>query len=409
MPSMHGKNLVKVKQQNLESVKAILYRYAPLSRAEIAERLYLTPPTITNIVSELIQQGVVEELPATVGAATHSVGRKPIAIDLVPGSRLALGISLGRDATHYCITDLRGGVRAQGVFELMPENYDDMLRQLLQILNKLKKRHPAAWALLIGIGIAVPGIVNPHTGVIKNLGSERPSWREQPLGPALSQSLQLPVRLENNVRARACAVSLFRPNLLGEEPSFAFCHVSWGIACPVILDGSSFRSEFSTAGEIGKMIMVPDCGGNDDFSCPGNLESLSSVRAVLSNCRQQLRAGHCVSLAKLCPHPDALTLEHVLAAQTDGDPAVCQIMERAMFYLGIALANVVSFMNPYLILLSGPMFRVAQNFDTVRRSLNEHAFRSSDEKLQLIHVDLGEYGGAVGAAASCIEKHFLRA
>ena len=80
-----------------------------------------------------------------------------------------------------------------------------------------------------------------------------------------------------------------------------------------------------------------------------------------------------------------------------------------MFYLGIALANVVSFLNPHLILLSGPMFRVAQNFDTVRRSLNEHAFRSSDEKLQLIHVDLGEYGGAVGAAASCIEKHFLRA
>ena len=211
MPSMHGKNLVKVKQQNLESVKAILYRYAPLSRAEIAERLYLTPPTITNIVSELIQQGVVEELPATVGAATHSVGRKPIAIDLVPGSRLALGISLGRDATHYCITDLRGGVQAQGVFELMPENYDDMLRQLLQILNKLKKRHPAEWELLIGIGIAVPGIVNPHTGVIKNLGSERPSWREQPLGPALSQSLQLPVRLENNVRGtRLCG--LFVPS-----------------------------------------------------------------------------------------------------------------------------------------------------------------------------------------------------
>ena len=61
MPVMHGKNLAKIKQQNLESIKATLYRYAPLSRAEIAERLALTPPTITNIVSELIQQGVVQE------------------------------------------------------------------------------------------------------------------------------------------------------------------------------------------------------------------------------------------------------------------------------------------------------------------------------------------------------------
>ena len=103
MPVMHGKNLAKIKQQNLESIKATLYRYAPLSRAEIAERLALTPPTITNIVSELIQQGVVQELPASASAAPHGVGRKPINIDLVPGSRLALGISLGRDYTHYCI------------------------------------------------------------------------------------------------------------------------------------------------------------------------------------------------------------------------------------------------------------------------------------------------------------------
>ena len=55
MPMMHGKNLAKIKLQNLESIKRILFRYAPLSRAEIAERLELTPPTITNIVAELIQ------------------------------------------------------------------------------------------------------------------------------------------------------------------------------------------------------------------------------------------------------------------------------------------------------------------------------------------------------------------
>ena len=79
-----------------------------------------------------------------------------------------------------------------------------------------------------------------------------------------------------------------------------------------------------------------------------------------------------------------------------------------MFYLGIALANIVGFLNPHLIFLSGPMFRNHENVDTVERSLRTYAFRSSDEKLQLVYVDLGEYGGAVGAAASCIEKYFLR-
>ena len=314
----------------------------------------------------------------------------------------------GRDYTHYCITDLRGGIRAQGSFDLMPEDYDAMVRQLLRILNTLEKRHPAEWKLLIGVGITIPGIVNPHTGVIKNHGSERTSWCNQPLGPTISEAIHLPVRLENNVRARACAVSLFRPSLLGEESSFAFCHVAWGIACPVVSVDRSFRGEDSTAGEIGKMILDPHSAERDESGYPGSLEALSSMRAVLAQCRRALREGRCTVLARLCPDPGALTLEQVLAAQAQGDPAVRESLSSAMFYLGIALANVVSFLNPHLILLSGPLFRNQENFDTVRRSLDEHAFRSSDEKLQLLCVDLGEYGGAVGAAASCIEKYFLR-
>lgn len=408
MPVMHGRNLVKIKQQNLESIKATLYRRAPLSRAEIAERLELTPPTITNIVAELIQQGVVQELPASAATASHGVGRKPINLDLVPGSRLALGISLGRDYTHYCITDLRGGIRAQGTFDLMPEEYSDMIRQLLRILHKLEKRHPAEWSQLIGVGITLPGIVNPHTGVIKNLGNERTSWCNQPIGQTISQAIHMPVRLENNVRARACAVSLFRPQLLGDENAFAFCYVAWGIACPVVLDDRSFGGEESTAGEIGKMILAPQSSGCENCGFPGSLESISSMRAILTRCRQALRSGQCTVLAQLCTDPDALTFEQVLTAQSKGDPAVREILDNAMFFLGIALANVVSFLNPHLILISGPPFRNQENFDTVARSLETHAFRSSDEKLQLVHVDLGEYGGAVGAAASCIEKYFVR-
>lgn len=298
MSKLHGKNLPKIKQQNLESIRATLYRYAPLSRAEIAEKLELTPPTITNIVSDLIKEGVVQELPESDSIISHGLGRKPINIDLVPGSRLALGISLGRDLTHYCITDLRGGIRAQGIFDLMPDDYDSMLHQLLKILHTLKGRHPTEWELLIGIGIAIPGIVNPHTGIVKNHGNERLSWCNQPFGTTISQAFHLPVRVENNVRARACAVSLFRPNLLGAESTFAFCHVAWGIACPIMLGDNSFRSETSTAGEIGKMIIdpnhknasFPDCG------YPGSLEALSSMRAILANCRQALQDGHCTVL-----------------------------------------------------------------------------------------------------------------
>lgn len=407
MASLQGKNPVKIKQQNLESLKRVLYRYAPLSRAEIAEKLELTPPTITNIVGELIQQGLVQELPEP-AAGSHTVGRRPINLDFVAGSRLALGVSLGRDRTHYCITDLRGIVHAQGTFPLMSEQYEEMVQQMEQLLLELKSRHADLWQRLIGMGIAVPGIVNPHTGVIKKLDAERASWCDQPFGARMQATLHLPVRIENNVRARACAVSLFRPHLLGEETTFSFCHVSWGIACPILLGSHSFQGGYATAGEIGKMILDPSRLDPSGRSMAGCLEGLSSMRAVLEFCREALQNGECGPLAKLCDDPSSLTLEQVLEAQRQDDQAVCAVIDRAMFYLGIALANVVGFMNPHLIFLSGPIFHNFQNFDRVENTLHTYVFRSSDEKMQLIHLDMGEYGGAVGASAVCIEKYFLR-
>lgn len=408
MASLHGKNLAKVKQQNMESLKMVLYQHAPLSRAEIAERLELTPPTITNIVSELIQQGVVQELSSAAGR-NNGAGRKPINIDLVADSRLALGVSLGRDLTHYCITDLRGNIRVRGTFDCLSEQYDTMVCQLKHLLQTVQNRYPAEWKQLIGAGITVPGIVNAHTGIIKNLGGERTSWCNQPFGDAMRECIQLPIRVENNVRARACAVSLFMPHLLREDSTFSFCHVSWGIACPIVFGNRFSHEEDVAAGEIGKMILDPSQLDPTGEQFSGCLEGLSSMRAVLGFCREALKKHECSVLAELCPDPASLTFEQVLVAQACGDQTVCAIMDRAMFYLGIALANVVGFINPHLIFLSGPMFHNQKNFDKVEQTLRTHAFRSSDEKMQLVHVDMGEYGGAVGAAAACIEKYFLRA
>lgn len=341
MYATRGKNLIQVKRQNMESIKTILYRYAPLSRAEISERLELTPPTISNIVSELIQEGVVQELPSeTVSSAPQNVGRKPVNIDLVSKSKLALGICLGRDSTYYCITHLRGGILVQGTAEVMPDNYDDMVNHLLRLLNNLKQKYPSYWELLIGIGLTAPGIIDSHSGILKNLGFERLSWHNRPLTETISQATLLPVSLENNVRARACAISLFHPELLGDSTSFAFCHVSWGIACSVVLNNRSVKGDNSAAGEIGKMILDPYGDELENCGMPGSLESLSSTRAILARCHQAASQGKCPILRKQCKEIQSLTLEDVLNAQKAGDPDVEQIVSRGMVFLGLALAKI---------------------------------------------------------------------
>lgn len=402
-----GTNSSIVKQRNLEAVKMMLYRQAPISRAEIADRLGLTPATITNITSELIAAGYVEET-RDESTSSRTMGRKPVMLNFRQDRFTVLGISLGRDSTRFAICDMRGAVLAEGVYEVMNDEYDVMIHQLQGILYIIQKEHGALWEKLLGIGIAIPGVVNAHSGEVKNHGSERLSWCSKPLGTEISRLTDLPVRVENNVKARSNAISLFWPELLEGEPSYAFCYVSFGIACPFTLGGRVFKGDEDAAGEIGKMILQPNSHDEVGFAKAGSLEALASVTAILKQCQDRMAAGERTVLRDLCPKLEKLTLSQVMAAQRQGDPMACEIMDTAMFYVGIALANIVDIINPHLVLLSGAIFTNPQNVETVERTLMKYAFLADKNSLRVVSVDMGENAGAIGAAACCIEKYFLR-
>lgn len=405
MPALHGKNSVRIKRQNETALKLLLYRSGPISRAEIAAQLELASPTITNITAEMIREGILHELPVR-AESTSNVGRKPIQLDFVSDYRYALGISVGRDLSHYSIVDLRGTPTVEETWELMPDSYDGLLDSLSRLLAHVRENYSKYWKKLLGIGLVMPGHVDPNNGVPMNCGGERTDWMGKPLALDLTNLAGVPVVCENNVRARAYAVQLFRPDLLGEENAFAFCHLNWGIACPVFLvDDPSAQVSF--AGEIGHMIMNPDGPTTRKYSTPGSLEVYSSVFSMLESCENAMRLGKTPILSSICSDPDHLKQEDLWTAQQLGDPIVCQVINRGMRYIGIALANVVNFMDPHLFFLSGAAFSNKDNVNTVRRSMEQYAFRAGDHELRLKTLSLGEYGGSWGAAAVCINRFFI--
>ena len=403
-----GTNSADIKQKNLEAVRTLLYRQAPISRAEIAAQLGLTPATITNITGELINAGFIEEIESD-AAASHGIGRKPVLIDIRRDCFTVLGLTLGRDSTRFAICDMRGNVLAQGIYEVMNDEYDVMLHQLQGILSLIEKEYGDLWKSLLGIGIAIPGVVNAHMGQVKNHGNERRSWCGKPLGKEISRFTGLPVRVDNNVKARASAISLFWPDLLEGEQTYALCYVSFGIACPFVLGNLVFKGDEDAAGEIGKMILQPDSQESISFAPAGSLEALSSVTSILNQCRDRMNAGEKTILHELCPAAEDLSFAQVMEAQRQDDPMVCGIMDKAMFYVGVALANIVSIINPHLILLSGAIFTNLHNAEVVQDSLMKHAFLADYKSLRVVPLDMGEYAGAIGAAACCIEKYFVRA
>lgn len=390
----NGRNTAIIKKENKIAVKRTIYRYAPISRAEIATRLSLTPPTITNIVGEFIDERLVCELAYEKENDTHrGVGRKPILVDLDKNHYLTIGIHVGRDFTSWCVVNLRGDVLSSGNIEVVSEDYDEMVAEITDLILEIRSSRRARY---LGVGITLPGIIDAHNGVIMNTGDERVSWSDKPLAEDISSGVSLPVRIDNNVRSRACAVSLFSPELLEEDDIFAFCHVSWGIACPLVLSKSSFRGETAAAGEIGQVVM--------DIESGKTLEDFASLRSIFSSVKAEFE--NCSYLSSVCSSPDEVTVEYLLEAEEKGDEPVVRIIDKALLYLGVAIANVVDFINPGIMFISGPLFLNESNFTKVKEVFEKYAFKSGP--LKLINYDAGEFGGPIAAAASCIEKYFLR-
>ena len=388
MNTERGTNSTVAKQQNLEAVKRLLFRYAPISRSDMAKALGLTPATLTNITSLLLSLGMIRETEAEEQPPLQKkqAGRKKILLDLVPEAFTVLGLSLGRDGTRYVFTDLRGKKLLEGNFEVMSDDYTVMIHQLQGILAQLEQV-AALWKNLLGIGIVVPGIVDPLQGKVKNHGQERLSWCDKPLAEEISRFTGLNTVLENNVRGRCHAAALFHPDLLAGEDTFALCHISFGIACPQVLNNRLLSGMDMAAGEIGKMRLMtglPEISLNREASAPkesaparemATLEALSAVPAILDSCRQMMRAERTTLLHELCDDPEKLTLEHVLEARQSKDPEVSRIMEEAMFYTGIALSNMADIMNPHLILFSGPLSADPENIQIMKKP------KSSDEEV----------------------------
>ncbi|HAE15971.1 MAG TPA: hypothetical protein DCG51_05405 [Erysipelotrichaceae bacterium] len=395
-----GKNQISAKKENIALIKSLIYREGPISRAQIAERLSLTPPTITNIVGEMIEEGLVREIRETSSEKERKVGRQPINIDFVPDAKLVLGISLGRDFTHYCLCDLRGNTVLQGRTPVVPGNYEEMLETVCHMIDKIKEDDSERWEKVTGIGVALPGIVNAHTGIVLQTDTERENWKGKPLADTLSGIYHLPVRIENNVRARTYALSLFRTEVISDFDTFVLCFASWGIACPIILKNKSVRGEEGTAGEIGHMIMDPDA---ED----GTLENYASLHSVIRKCEQAMAEGRAGILKGICGDqtPD---IDMIMDAQVKGDPDVTDIMHTAMRYIGIALSNIISFMNPDLVVLSGQMFMLEDNLVLAEETMRKYAYAADITHTVVKYVPSGEYDGAVAAAAACLDKYFVR-
>lgn len=398
-----GNNLPRVKVTNQSSILQMVYHCGPITRADIAKRLDLTLPTITTNINTMITAGLVQELDSP-EPADRRHGRRSRPLDIVPGARHFIGVEMTGSETAACLTDYRGQVLDRRAAPAPSRSYEENLDMACAMAGELLSRNGG----VDGLGFCVPGLVDSQNGVLK----VRPSynWYDKPILRDVGRRLTLdcPVSVENNACARAYGASLFQRELLNNVPTFAYLFIHAGIACPLILNTSSAFGSIVGAGEVGHMVMEPNgpqctCGNH------GCLEAISSDRAVIARCMDALARGGAPVLRSLCPVGEEPAMTHILQAQREGDADVCRVVERAVYTLGLAIANIDNFTCPHAMLIEGKLFRSEDNrrqlLDVVRRNVCNVKRADTD----FVFVEPDGFSGARGAAAVAIFHHLQSA
>ncbi|MDK2991852.1 MAG: N-acetylglucosamine repressor [Clostridiales bacterium] len=387
---LNGQNMTEVKLKNRSVVLRLLFKYGPISRAQLSQVTGLTPPTITSLVGEMINEGIVIETGNTDDPAKGGVGRKRVLIDLKNDAKYEIGIEFGVETTHMGINDLKGNLVCDRILPIITPDPTERIRQTAREVVDMLSEREIPMERVLGIGVGVPGLVDRERGI--NRKSPNLGWKNVNVRNIFSEVLSMPVLLENNVRCMALGEQFF--GFGREMDDIILFHVGMGIGCGIIIDGRLFHGSSEGAGEIGHTtidINGPQCGCGKK----GCLEALASGRAIADKGREFLGR-------------DVSAYDVFLAAKA-GDPIAAGILKEAGYYLGIGVANLINLFNPQMVVLHGG---VLNSGDIVLKPLLEtassHVFSDRSEDADIKLSAYGDELGIMGASALVLKELFFK-
>lgn len=400
-------NINLVKSHNTRAILLSLLQDGPISRVELAEKLSLSNTTITNLISELLDEGIVIEDHLESPRTRRSVGRPRRMLRLVPSARYAIGVHIGIGLFRVAITNLFAEIIHNEIatFDLgtPPEV---VIKDIVRVIEETIGQSKIDRKLVIGVGVGASGLVNFEKGL--NVLAPRLGWENVPIQHLLETRLDLPVCVDNNVRSMALAEAFFGDGRGIDVLAFVYGRI--GVAAGFVVNDQLYRGSGAGAGEIGHTTIIPQGGEICTCGNRGCLETLLSEPIWVRQAEKIAASYPDSTLAHYLKEADERSpIDLLFAAAREGDKLALQFIEERSCYLGIALANLVNVLNPELIILGG-MF--AQGSDLIlpatEAKMREAAFAGLGEKVKLKVTSFGWRVGVTGGAALALTTFFYQ-
>lgn len=320
------------RQLSRRSVFEALLHRSPISRADLAKVTSLSKQTMSEVIDDFLQQGLVRP----VGRTSGNVGRTAVLYELSPEGGHVLGIDLGARRLTVALADIAGRVLAEADEPTDSRGGAWTLDQIGRLSDRLTRDNHTHPSRIRSIVMATPGVVNPKSGAIEMAPNITGLDHLNVVG-LLSEKLGSPVVLENDINLallgeiwHGCAQNL---------DNVAFLALGSGVGLGLYVNGRLVRGENGAAGEIGYLPI-----GGDPLQPESRLQGCLEYQVGASGVvRRYLEAGG----------SDVESERSVFDRAQAGDAIAARVVDETARLIGLAAATVVATVDPQLLVVGG--------------------------------------------------------
>ncbi len=266
---------------------------------------------------------------------------------------------------------------------------DAVLDHLLEMIDRVASKDKAT---LKGIGMSVPGPINPHMGTVVK-PPNLPGWHNVPIRKIVHERFGCPTYLGNDANVAGLAEAA-RGAARGYR-YVLFLTVSTGIGSGIIDDGRLLVGAHGLGAEAGHMMLVVNGEVLD-------LEQAAAGPAIARHAVKRLKAGEASTLSKTVDEQwDKITAQMVGQAAADGDALSIDVIRHAGTMVGLGIVSLLHVLNPQIVVIGGGVSQTGDLlFGPIRETVRAHALDSAYyHDVPIVQAALGDNVGLIGAAA----------
>ncbi|MFH1903442.1 MAG: ROK family transcriptional regulator [Candidatus Omnitrophota bacterium] len=398
---MRTGNRALMREWNTKLILGVIREQETTSQIEIFKKSGLSLGTVANITRQLKKEGFIKNL----GRGKSNGGRKPMVFCFNSKAKYVISVALFAIETRMAILDLAGNILKKISFPTQPERgKENVFNTIKDRIEVLTSESSIPRDKIVAICISFEGLVNADTGSL--VFSLHFGWRDVPVKNIFEEMLNLRTLVESDGRSMASGEYWFGA---GKNVNNMVCvDIDAGIGVAIIANGRIYRGSHWMEGEIGHTNILAD-GPLCNCGKAGCLEAIASGSAILKMAKKLTAQNKNSSILKnISGLSDRQAIRKIFQAAEEGDQIARKIVQNAGYYLGLAIAGVVNYTDPELVVLTGYVSEEDTGIllKTIRESFQKAVFGKDLRKVDVVKGVLGEDAVLVGAAAFAYQELF---